>query len=187
LTSTSKGKGFQGVMKRWKFKGQPASHGVSVSHRSHGSIGQQGAQHTFKGKKMAGRMGGNTVYTRNLWIYMIDKKMNCIFVKGSVPGCNGSVVKIEDSKRLKKLLIDNPPPIPSYMPDSTESFENVEFKDTLIKAKFKRPAEWNGYDEKGDEIQESDQQIFDYVQRVRKVIEETGELPPDLQTLKTTK
>jgi hypothetical protein len=136
---------------------------------------------------MAGRMGGKKVYARNLWIYMIDKKMNCIFVKGSVPGANGTVCKIEDSKRLRSYFINNPPPIPSFKKDSDENFDNLPFKETLIKAKFKRPAEWSGYDEKGDAIQESDEVIFEYVAKVRKVIQESGELPEEYQMLKSQK
>jgi large subunit ribosomal protein L3 len=187
VTGVTKGKGFQGVIKRWGFKGQPATHGTSVSHRSHGSTGQQGAQHTFKGKKMAGRMGGKKKYTRNLFVYMIDKKMNCVFVKGSVPGPNGTYITIEDSHRKKKLMIDNPPPFPGFTVDPNESFENVPFEETLLKARFKRPQEWSGFNEKGDEIQETDEQIWNYVSKVREAIEETGEIPPHLAVLDGTK
>jgi len=184
ITGYSKGKGFQGVMKRWKFRGQPATHGVSVTHRSHGSIGQQGAQHTFKGKKMAGRMGGKKNYKRNLWVYMIDKKMNCVFVKGSVPGAKGSFITIVDAQRRMKTFLNNPPPVPTFIKDNNESFENVKFEDTLLKAKSKRPAEWGGYTEKGDAIQETDEQVWDYIEKVREIIRDKGSAPGPLEIKK---
>lgn len=87
------GKGFAGVMKRWNFRGLEASHGVSVSHRSHGSTGQrQDPGKTFKGKKMAGHMGVDAVTVKNLEIVMIDKERSVIAVKGAVPGNAGNDV-----------------------------------------------------------------------------------------------
>lgn len=90
------GKGFAGVMKRWNFRGLEASHGVSVSHRSHGSTGQrQDPGKTFKGKKMAGHMGVDAVTVKNLEIVMIDKERSVIAVKGAVPGNAGSDVVLK--------------------------------------------------------------------------------------------
>ncbi len=90
------GKGFAGVMKRWNFRGLEASHGVSVSHRSHGSTGQrQDPGKTFKGKKMAGHMGVDAVTVKNLEVMIIDKERSVIAVKGAVPGNAGSDVIIK--------------------------------------------------------------------------------------------
>ena len=97
-TSFSIGKGFAGVMKRHNFGGLRASHGVSISHRSHGSTGQnQDPGRVFKGKKMAGRMGNRKVTKQNLKIIEIDNDKNLLIVKGSVPGKNNSVVYLKDS------------------------------------------------------------------------------------------
>ena len=95
------GKGFAGVMKKWNFRGLEASHGVSVSHRSHGSTGQrQDPGKTFKGKKMAGHMGAENVTVKNLKVMLIDREKSVIAVKGSVPGNSGSDVIIKISKGL---------------------------------------------------------------------------------------
>ena len=96
------GKGFAGVMKRHNFGGLRASHGVSISHRSHGSTGQnQDPGRVFKGKKMAGRMGNKKVTKQNLKILDIDNEHNLLIVKGSVPGKKNSIVFLKDS--VKKL------------------------------------------------------------------------------------
>ena len=97
-SSISIGKGFAGVMKRHNFGGLRASHGVSISHRSHGSTGQnQDPGRVFKGKKMAGRMGNKKVTTQNLKIIDIDNDNNLLIVKGSVPGKKNSIIYIKDS------------------------------------------------------------------------------------------
>ena len=97
-SSFSIGKGFAGVMKRHNFGGLRASHGVSISHRSHGSTGQnQDPGRVFKGKKMAGRMGNKRVTKQNLKIIDIDSERNLLIVKGSVPGKKNSIVYIKDS------------------------------------------------------------------------------------------
>ena len=93
------GKGFAGVMKRHNFRGLEASHGVSVSHRSHGSTGQrQDPGKVFKGKKMAGHMGVDKITVKNLEVLIINKHNNTIAVKGSIPGLNGSDVVIKITK-----------------------------------------------------------------------------------------
>lgn len=95
------GKGFAGVMKRWNFAGLEASHGVSVSHRSHGSTGQrQDPGKTFKGKKMAGHMGVERVTVKNLEVLIVDKEKSVIAVKGAVPGNAGSDVVIKIAKNF---------------------------------------------------------------------------------------
>ncbi len=97
-TSFSIGKGFAGVMKRHNFGGLRASHGVSISHRSHGSTGQnQDPGRVFKGKKMAGRMGNKKVTKQNLKIIQIDNNNKLIMVKGSVPGKKNSIIFLKDS------------------------------------------------------------------------------------------
>ena len=97
-SSYSIGKGFAGVMKRHNFGGLRASHGVSISHRSHGSTGQnQDPGRVFKGKKMAGRMGHTKVTKQNLKIIEIDNVNNILIVKGSVPGKKNSVIFLKDA------------------------------------------------------------------------------------------
>ncbi len=98
VSSFSIGKGFAGVMKRHNFGGLRASHGVSISHRSHGSTGQnQDPGRVFKGKKMAGRMGNRKVTKQNLKIIEIDETNNLLIVKGSVPGKKNSTIYLKDS------------------------------------------------------------------------------------------
>ncbi len=96
--SYSIGKGFAGVMKRHNFGGLRASHGVSISHRSHGSTGQnQDPGRVFKGKKMAGRMGHTKVTKQNLRIIEVDNVNNILIVKGSVPGKKNSIIFLKDA------------------------------------------------------------------------------------------
>ncbi len=98
VTATSKGKGFQGAMKRHNFGGMRATHGVSVSHRAHGSTGQcQDPGRVFKGKKMAGHMGDERVTTQNLEVVAVDLEDNLILVKGAVPGSKSAWVLINDA------------------------------------------------------------------------------------------
>ena len=101
-SSISIGKGFAGVMKRHNFAGLRASHGVSISHRSHGSTGQnQDPGRVFKGKKMAGRMGNKKVTKQNLKILHIDNSNNLLIIKGSVPGKKNSVIFLKDAVKGK--------------------------------------------------------------------------------------
>ena len=98
VKSKTIGKGFAGVMKRWNFRGLRASHGVSVSHRSHGSTGQrQDPGKVFKGKKMAGHMGDKLRTMLNLEIVKSDPENNLIYVKGSIPGSKNSTVILRES------------------------------------------------------------------------------------------
>ena len=108
VTANTIGKGFAGGMKRWNFRGLEASHGVSVSHRSHGSTGQrQDPGKVFKGKKMAGHMGDEQVTTQNLTVVSTDADRGLILVKGSVPGHEGSWVLVRDA--VKRKLPDGVP------------------------------------------------------------------------------
>ena len=103
VSSISIGKGFAGVMKRHNFGGLRASHGVSISHRSHGSTGQnQDPGRVFKGKKMAGRMGNKKVTKQNLKVIDVDSENNLLIIKGSVPGKKNSIVYLKDSVKKSK-------------------------------------------------------------------------------------
>ncbi|KAG0306637.1 54S ribosomal protein L9, mitochondrial [Dissophora globulifera] len=109
------GKGFQGAMKRHGFGGQPASHGTSVTHRSLGSTGQRkDPGKVFKGKKMAGRMGGEQATVQSLKVMKIDNGLNLIYVKGAVPGVDDQFVKVRDAvkKRGDKIAPADVLPLP---------------------------------------------------------------------------
>ncbi len=98
ITGTSKGKGFQGGMKRWNFAGLEASHGVSISHRSLGSTGnRQDPGKTFKNKKMAGHLGVERITTQNLVIAGHDVERGLLLIKGAVPGATGGYVLVRDA------------------------------------------------------------------------------------------
>ena len=107
-TGTSIGKGFAGAMKRWNFGGLRATHGVSISHRSHGSTGQcQDPGKVFKGKKMAGHMGARRITTQHLEVVRTDVERGLILVRGAVPGSKGGWVTIRDA--LKRKLPEQAP------------------------------------------------------------------------------
>jgi len=108
VRSTTIGKGFAGVMKRHNFSGLRATHGVSVSHRSHGSTGQrQDPGKVFKGKKMAGHMGNKIRTMQNLEIIKSDLENDLLYVKGSIPGSKNSEVLVKKAiKNVKKLTIN---------------------------------------------------------------------------------
>lgn len=117
ICGISNGKGFAGGMKRHNFGGLRASHGVSAAHRSLGSTGNcQDPGRVWKGKKMPGRMGGDRITTRNLWLYKIDTARNLLYVKGAVPGRNGGFVRVADARDEKWKKVDAPP-FPTYLPD----------------------------------------------------------------------
>ncbi|MFC1645122.1 50S ribosomal protein L3 [Patescibacteria group bacterium] len=94
ISGVSKAKGFQGVMKRHGFHGSPASHGHRHDHRAPGSIGSAYPQHVVKGKKMAGRMGGDNHTTKGVEIAYVDKEKNLVGIKGAVPGINGGMIEL---------------------------------------------------------------------------------------------
>ncbi|SJL83688.1 50S ribosomal protein L3 [Vibrio palustris] len=96
VTGSSKGKGFQGAVKRWNFRTQDMTHGNSLSHRAPGSIGQcQTPGRVFKGKKMAGQMGNERVTTQNLEIVRVDAERNLLLIRGAVPGSTGGNVIVK--------------------------------------------------------------------------------------------
>ncbi|MEM9049936.1 MAG: 50S ribosomal protein L3 [Pseudomonadota bacterium] len=110
VAGTSIGKGFAGAMKRHNFGGLRASHGVSISHRSHGSTGQcQDPGRVFKGKKMAGHMGAVRVTTQNLEVVRTDPERGLIMIKGAVPGAKGGWVTVKDAVK-RPLPKDAPMP-----------------------------------------------------------------------------
>ncbi len=98
ISGTTKGKGFAGAMKRWNFSGLEASHGVSISHRSHGSTGnRQDPGKTFKNKKMAGHLGQERITTQNLEVAAVDAAKGLLMIKGAVPGAKGGYVLVRDA------------------------------------------------------------------------------------------
>jgi large subunit ribosomal protein L3 len=110
VVGTTIGKGFAGAMKRWNFGGLRATHGVSVSHRSHGSTGnRQDPGRTFPGKKMAGHLGAERVTTQNLKVVATDADQGLIMVHGAVPGHEGAFVMIKDAVK-RPLHKDAPKP-----------------------------------------------------------------------------
>jgi large subunit ribosomal protein L3 len=95
IAGTSKGKGFQGAVKRWGFSGRNATHGVKHEHRTLGSVGSSFPERVLKGKKMPGRMGAERVTVKNLKIVKIDKENNLLAVRGAVPGPKGTLLEIQ--------------------------------------------------------------------------------------------
>ena len=128
IRSDSIGKGFAGAMKRHNFAGLRASHGVSISHRSHGSTGNsQDPGRVWKGKKMAGQMGNKKVTIQSLEVVSIDEERSLILVKGGVPGSIGGWVEITDAK--KKSLPANVP----YPAGIKDNFKNIQKENTDTK------------------------------------------------------
>ncbi len=119
VTGTSIGKGFQGVMKRHNFGGGRATHGNSVSHRSHGSTGQrQDPGKVFKGKKMAGHMGSVRVTTQNLEVVRTDADKGLILIRGAVPGSKGGWIEIRDAV---KHVLHKDAPKPAALRSASEA------------------------------------------------------------------
>jgi large subunit ribosomal protein L3 len=118
VTGISIGKGFAGAMKRWNFAGLRASHGVSISHRSHGSTGgRQDPGRTFKNKKMAGHLGTERVTTLNLRVVQTDVERGLVLVEGAVPGNKGGWITLRDAVK-KKLPEGAPKPGKFRMPEA---------------------------------------------------------------------
>lgn len=131
IVGTSQGKGFAGAMKRHNFGGLRASHGVSISHRSHGSTGQcQDPGKVFKGKKMAGHMGAVRVTTQNLTVVDVDDEEGLILIKGAVPGAKNGWLLVSDAfKKARPEAAPFPAGLVSAAPagdDAAASAENVE-------------------------------------------------------------
>jgi len=126
VQARSKGKGFQGVMKRWGFSGQPASHGNSLTHRHGGSSGaNQDPGRVWKDKKMPGRMGNDNITVRKLQIYKIDNERSLIYIKGPLPGPSGRLVKVFDSFyhwQMNKNMIN----YPTFIYEKDKVYANIE-------------------------------------------------------------
>ena len=132
-TGVTIGKGFAGAMKRHNFRGLRASHGVSVSHRSHGSTGNsQDPGRVFKGKKMAGHMGDRQRTVQNLQVVAADEDRGLIFIKGGLPGSKGSWISLKDA--VKKAL-PNDVPYPAGLKDTLLSSDNKDVKIEEISTK----------------------------------------------------
>jgi len=132
VTGTSKGKGFAGAMKRHNFGGMRASHGVSVSHRAHGSTGNaQNPGRIFKGKKMAGHMGDHQVTTQNLEVVETDADNGLILVRGAVPGAKDSYVLVFDSV---KATLPEGAPFPAGLIDDGSAKASDAAPETEIEA-----------------------------------------------------
>jgi len=124
VTGTSIGKGFAGVMKRWNFSGDCASHGVSLTHRSGGSTGQcQDPGKVFKNKKMPGHMGAEKVTVQNLEVMELDEAKGLIMVKGAVPGFDGNVVLVKDAA---KRAMHKDAPLPAGLKVKAEAAKAEE-------------------------------------------------------------
>ncbi len=145
VSGTSIGKGFAGAMKRHNFRGLRASHGVSISHRSHGSTGQcQEPGRVFRGKKMAGHMGAARVTTQNLQVVRTDAERGLIMVKGAVPGSRGGWVTIKDA-------VKKPFPAEAVLPAALRPFVDAETAgETAVQT-----AQVDGTAEQGGESDES--------------------------------
>ena len=128
VAAQTKGKGFAGGMKRWNFGGLEATHGVSISHRSHGSTGQcQDPGKVFKGKKMAGHLGDERVTQQNLEIVRVDEENNIILIKGAVPGAKNAYVEIRDANK-QALPAEAPYPAVEIVKDEPKAEEAEEPK-----------------------------------------------------------
>lgn len=125
VQARSKGKGFQGVIKRFGFKGLPASHGTTLKHRSGGSIGgTQDPGRVWKRKKMPGRMGDEKITVRKLQVYKVDYERALIYIRGSVPGCEGRLVKVYDSffhNKMNKGILN----YPTFVYEEGKDYANI--------------------------------------------------------------
>ena len=128
VAGTTQGKGFQGAMKRWGFGGMRATHGVSISHRAHGSTGnRQDPGRVFKNKKMAGHMGDRNRTQQNLEVVRVDDERGLIFVKGSVPGAKNSWLTVKDSVKVSRHA---EAPYPAGIKNAANSNETPAAADT---------------------------------------------------------
>ena len=130
VSGVSIGKGFAGAMKRHNFGGLRASHGVSISHRSHGSTGQcQDPGRVFKGKKMAGHMGSRKVTTQNLEVISTDEENGVILVRGAVPGAKGGWVTISDAV---KKPVNKDAPVPAALKKGAQHDDKQDMKSKTL-------------------------------------------------------
>ncbi|EPZ34393.1 translation protein [Rozella allomycis CSF55] len=131
--SKSIGKGFQGVMKKWGFKGMPKTHGTTKKHRHPGSIGPMGLGRVWKGKKLPGRMGNKNRATFHVQVMKVCNVTNCIFLRGSIPGHDSTPVYLHDSRCIQPVDLFYPTYIPGSHPPlpETQDLPVIE-KDTIV-------------------------------------------------------
>ncbi|MEN9924341.1 MAG: hypothetical protein RL268_467, partial [Pseudomonadota bacterium] len=132
VAGTTQGKGFAGAMKRWGFGGMRATHGVSISHRAHGSTGnRQDPGKVFKNKKMAGHMGDRNRTQQNLEVVRVDDERGLIFVKGSVPGAKNSWLTVKDSVKVSR---HSEAPYPAGLKSAANSNEQAPAETPVVDA-----------------------------------------------------
>ncbi|MDP7142008.1 MAG: 50S ribosomal protein L3 [Alphaproteobacteria bacterium] len=153
VQGTSIGKGFAGAMKRHNFGGLEATHGVSISHRSHGSTGQcQDPGKVFKGKKMAGHLGDATTTVQSLQVVAVDEEENLILVKGAVPGSKSAWVLVKDA--VKKALPEEAPLPAGLRTEQTPAAEQDDVAEDAVeetKAETDAPVEEKAEEAKADD------------------------------------
>ena len=144
ITGHTQGKGFAGAMKRWGFGGMRATHGVSITHRAHGSTGnRQDPGRVFKGKKMAGHMGARQRTQQNLEVVRTDAERGLIFVKGSVPGSNNGWLLVRDSVKLTQPAdLPFPGAVIDFnaVPQVEEPVVETPVEETAVEAAAETPA-----------------------------------------------
>lgn len=150
VTGISKGKGFQGVVKRHGFHGQDATHGNKDQLRASGSVGAGGVQHVFKGTRMSGRMGGDRVTLHDVEIVEIDEATNTIYIKGAVPGARHGLVMMFGEGELKLGL----PVAPLAEEVKAEESEIKETEQTAVEPEAEVPAEEQKIEEPKEEVKE---------------------------------
>ncbi len=123
VSGTSKGKGFQGVVKRWGFKGGPASHGQKDQNRMPGSIGSTGPARVFKGTRMGGRMGGDTITVENLEIIEVDTENGILYIKGAVPGARNGLITIKGKGELTFVEVKEDKKVEETVKEETKTEE----------------------------------------------------------------
>ncbi|XP_061738750.1 39S ribosomal protein L3, mitochondrial isoform X2 [Nerophis ophidion] len=133
VTAKSIGKGFQGVMKRWGFKGQPASHGQTKTHRRPGASGPGGDPgKVFKGKKMPGRMGNTFITAYGLKVWRVNTKHNVLYVNGSVPGHRNCLLKVRDTSRPTVKSAVHSPPFPTFFTEEEVDLDEDLYDDDMF-------------------------------------------------------
>ncbi|XP_054848115.1 39S ribosomal protein L3, mitochondrial [Eublepharis macularius] len=132
ITAKTIGKGFQGVMKRWGFKGQPATHGQTKTHRRPGAISNTKVARVFKGKKMPGQMGNRFRTVRGLKVWRVSVKHNIIYVNGTVPGHTNCLVKVTDSNLRAYRDYSKNLPFPTYFADGEEELADELYDEEVF-------------------------------------------------------
>lgn len=176
LTSTSKGKGFQGVVKRHGFHGQDATHGNKDQLRASGSVGAGGVQHVFKGTRMGGRMGGDRVTLHDVEIVEIDEATNTIFVKGAVPGARHGLVMLFGNGDLKlglpELKVEEPVVV-------AEEVVAPEAEPEVVEPVAEVPAEEVKAEEPKEEVKEEAPVVEEKVEEVKEEAAPAEETPAE--------